>query len=388
MNWLGPFQKPVNRRIATAGISELPGMTHRQRKFIQNIATRKTFTDELMKRLIENKLPYHESKVAKRLAELTKKRVVRSLLLDTNVPYSLDRVIMIGGRTTSTPYRRPHCIFLDPDGNIVVGSNTPYTYKHEPDSVDRIQVFRYNDGVLLKSMCPSTNEIGNIKFRDGRVIFPQGKSIKFYEYSTGKMVRDNYLSPPPYISDFTDAPEGGIIMSFIESSITRGANTNTVTLVHTHWNGDEIRTVNIYDVDKSFNVCGLTFDKQGKLVVTLCSNNHAEVRIYDYKPFNSKEPYYKTRYFISSPWKTIILRNVNHPGMIAFNGSGNLLVTDKTGLVSIMTYPEGSLIHSFSCRTKDDTTPCTPIFITAGHNGDILVCDWENMCIKIFTQPV
>ena len=215
MKWLGPFQKPFVGRIASAGISEMRGMTPRQREFIQNIATRKSFTVEMMKRLIENKLPRHSNKVAKYLAEVARKRVVSSLLRDSD-SYVLDRVIMIGGPTTSTPYRWPHCMFLDPDGNIVVGSNTPYRFQDEP--ADRVQVFRYNDGKLLKSMCASTSEIGNIVFRDGFIIFPEGKKISFYNYSNGKMIQQLFKPEIEIYKGITVAPEGAMIMGFNQSS--------------------------------------------------------------------------------------------------------------------------------------------------------------------------
>ena len=155
--------------------------------------------------------------------------------------------------------------------------------------------------------------------------------------------------------------------------------------------GVEIDSVYIADIDKAFDLCGLTFDQQGKLVVTLCSDEKIDIRIYDYTPytpFNSKKP--SSAPFISTraPWKTIIFHSVNRPGMVSFDRNGNLLVTDTTGLVNIMKYPEGSLVQSIDCRAQSDTQPCTPIYVTAGHNGDILVCDKKNMCIKIFTPRV
>lgn len=384
MKWLGPFQKPFVGRIASAGISEMRGMTPRQREFIQNIATRKSFTVEMMKRLIENKLPRHSNKVAKYLAEVARKRVVSSLLRDSD-SYVLDRVIMIGGPTTSTPYRWPHCMFLDPDGNIVVGSNTPYRFQDEP--ADRVQVFRYNDGKLLKSMCASTSEIGNIVFRDGFIIFPEGKKISFYNYSNGKMIQQLFKPEIEIYKGITVAPEGAMIMGFNQSSYSG----TTVRIVRTDLKGVEIDSVYIADIDKAFDLCGLTFDQQGKLVVTLCSDEKIDIRIYDYTPytpFNSKKP--SSAPFISTraPWKTIIFHSVNRPGMVSFDRNGNLLVTDTTGLVNIMKYPEGSLVQSIDCRAQSDTQPCTPIYVTAGHNGDILVCDKKNMCIKIFTPRV
>ena len=380
MKWLGPFQKPIVGRIASAGISEMRGMTPRQRTFIQNIATRKSFTDEIMNRLIKNKLPYHANKVAKYLTDVGRKRVVSSLLLDTSAPYVLDRVIMIGGPTTSTPYRWPHCMFLDPDGNIVVGSNTPYRFQNEP--ADRVQVFRYNDGELLKSMCASTVEIGNIVFRDGFIIFPEGEMISFYNYSNGKMRQQLFKPEIEIYKGITVAPEGAMIMGFTSYY---DYNPTAVRIVRTDWKGGEIDSVYINNIDKAI-LCGLTFDQQGKLVVTLCSDEKIDIRIYDYTPFNPKKPSRAPFISTRAPWKTIIFHSVNRPGMVSFDINGNLLVTDTTGLVNIMKYPEGSLIQSFSCRTKDDTLTCTPNYVAAGHNGDIMVCDKKNMCIKIFTQ--
>jgi hypothetical protein len=382
MKWLGPLQKPIVGRIASAGISEMRGMTPRQRQFIQNIATRKSFTDEMMKRLIENKLPYHSNKVAKYLAEVARKRVVRSLLLDTSAPYVLDRVIMIGGPTTGTPYRWPHCMFLDPDGNIVVGSNTPYRFQDEP--ADRVQVFRYNDGELLKSMCASTAEIGNIVFRDGFIIFPEGKMISFYNYSNGKMRQQLFKPAIEIYKGITVAPEGAMIMGFTSYY---DYNPTAVRIVRTDWKGGEIDSVYINNIDKAI-LCGLTFDQRGKLVVTLCSDEKIEIRVYDYTPFNPKKP--SRAPFISShtPWKTMIFHNVNRSGMVAFDRNGNLLVTETSGLLKIVKYPEGSLVQSIDCRAQSDTQPCTPNYVTAGHNGDIMVCDKKNMCIKIFTQKL
>lgn len=381
MKWLGPLQKPIVGRIASAGISEMRGMTPRQRKLIQNIATRKSFTDEILKRLIVNKLPYHSNKVAKYLSEVGRKRVVKSLLLDPNA-YVLDRVIMIGGHKTGTSfYRWPHCMFLDPDGNIVVGSNTPYSFKDEP--ADRVQVFRYNDGELLKSMCASTVEIGNIVFRDGFIIFPEGKMISFYNYSNGKMIQQLFKPEIEIYKGITVAPEGAMIMGFTSYY---DYNPTAVRIVRTDWKGGEIDSVYICDTESGTDVtprlCGLTFDQQGKLVVTLCSDEKIDIRIYDYTPFNPKKPSRAPFISTRAPWK----RSVNRSGMVAFDRTGNLLVAETSGLLKIVKYPEGSLIQSIDCRAQSDTQPCTPIYVTAGHNGDILVCDKNNMCIKIFTQ--
>ena len=382
MKWLGPLQKPIVGRIASAGISEMRGMTPRQRKLIQNIATRKSFTDEILKQLIVNKLPYHSNKVAKYLSEVGRKRVVKSLLLDPNA-YVLDRVIMIGGHKTGTSffYRWPHCMFLDPDGNIVVGSNTPYSFQDEP--ADRVQVFRYNDGELLKSMCASTVEIGNIVFRDGFIIFPEGKMISFYNYSNGKMIQQLFKPEIEIYKGITVAPEGAMIMGFTSYY---QHNLTAVQIVRTDWKGGEIDSVYIDDIDKAFNLYGLTFDQQGKLVVTLRSDDKFDIRIYDYTPFNPKKP--SRAPFISNraPWKTMIFHSVS--GMVAFDRNGNLLVAETSGLLKIVKYPEGSLIQSIDCRAQSDTQPCTPSYVTAGHNGDILVCDKNNMCIKIFTQRI
>ena len=380
MKWLGPFQKPVVERIASAGISKMPGMTHRQRKFIQNIANRKSLTDEMLNRLIENKLPHHDNKMAKYLVETARKRVVRSLLLDANV-YGLDRVIMIGSHKTGTLYRWPHCMFLDPDGNIVVGSNTPHSFQDEP--ADRVQVFRYNDGGLLKSMCASTVEIGNIVFRDGFIIFPEGKKISFYNYSNGKMTQQLFKPEIEIYKGITVAPEGAMIMGFTSYY---NDNPTYVRIVRTDWKGVEIDSVYIDDIDKAFNLYGLTFDQQGKLVVTLRSDEKFDIRIYDYTPFNPKKP--SRSPFISNraQWKTMIFHSVS--GMVAFDRNGNLLVAETSGLLKIVKYPEGSLIQSIDCRAQSDTQPCTPSYVTAGHNGDILVCDKNNMCIKIFTQRI
>lgn len=378
MKWLGPFQKPVVGRIASAGISEMPGMARRQRKFIQNIAIRKSLTDEMLNRLIENKLPHRDNKMAKYLVETARKRVVRSLLLDANV-YGLDRVIMIGSHKTGTLYRWPHCMFLDPDGNIVVGSNTPYSFQDEP--ADRVQVFRYNDGMLLKSMCASTVEIGNIVFRDGFIIFPEGKKISFYNYSNGKMTQQLFKPEIEIYKGITVAPEGAMIMGFTSYY---NDNPTYVRIVRTDWKGVEIDSVYIDDIDKAFNLYGLTFDQQGKLVVTLRSDEKFDIRIYDYTPFNPKKP--SRAPFISNraQWKTMIFHSVS--GMVAFDRNGSLLVAETSGLLKIVKYPEGSLIQSIDCRAQSDTQPCTPSYVTAGHNGDILVCDKNNMCIKIFTQ--
>ena len=162
-------------------------------------------------------------------------------------------------------------------------------------------------------------------------------------------------------------------------------NPTAVRIVRTDWKGGEIDSVYINNIDKAI-LCGLTFDQQGKLVVTLCSDEKIDIRIYDYTPFNPKKPSRAPFISTRAPWKTIIFHSVNRPGMVSFDINGNLLVTDTTGLVNIMKYPEGSLIQSFSCRTKDDTVTCTPNYVAAGHNGDIMVCDKKNMCIKIFTQ--
>jgi len=380
MKWLGPFQKPFVGRIASAGISEMPGMTPRQRKLIQNIAARKSFTDEMIKRLIENELPHHSNKVAKYLAEVARKRVVKSLLLHSNA-YDLDRVIMIGG-PTSTPYRQPHCMFLDPDGNIVVGSNTPYSFQNEP--ADRVQVFRYNDGELLKSMCASTSGIGNIVFRDGFIIFPEGENISFYNYSNGKMIQQLFKPEIEIYRGIAFAPEGAMIMGFTSYY---DYNPTYVRIVRTDWKGVEIDSVYIENIDKA-NLCGLTFDQQGKLVVTLCSGEKIDIRIYDYTPFNPKKPSRAPFISTRAPWKTMIFHNVNRSGMVAFDRNGNLLVAETSGLLKIVKYPEGSLVQSIDCRAQSDTQPCTPIYVTAGHNGDILVCDKKNMCIKIFTPRV
>jgi hypothetical protein len=72
--------------------------------------------------------------------------------------------------------------------------------------------------------------------------------------------------------------------------------------------------------------------------------------------------------------------------MVAFDRNGNLLVAETSGLLKIVKYPEGSLIQSIDCRAQSDTRPCTPIYVTTGQDGDILVCDKMNMCIKIFAQ--
>ena len=377
--WLGPLQKSVVGRIASAGISEMRGMTSRQRKLIQTIATRKSFTDEILKRLIENKLQHYDNKMAKYLSEVGRKRVVRALLLDPNA-YVLDRVIMIGETGTLYRFNRwPHCMFLDPDGNIVVGSNTPYSFQDEP--ADRVQVFRYNDGMLLKSMCASTVEIGNIVFRDGFIIFPQGKMISFYNYSNGKMTQQLFKPEIEIYKGITVAPEGAMIMGFTSYY---NDNPTYVRIVRTDWKGGEIDSVYIDDIDKAFNLYGLTFDQQGKLVVTLRSDEKFDIRIYDYTPFNPKKP--SRAPFISNraPWKTMIFHSVS--GMVAFDRNGNLLLADTRGLLKIVKYPEGSLIQSIDCRAQSDTQPCNPTDVTAGQNGDILVCDKKNMCIKIFTQ--
>jgi len=382
MKWLGPWQKPVVGRIASAGITEMRGMAPRQRKLIQTIAIRKSFTNEIMKRLIENKLPHHSNKVAKYLSEVGRKRVVRALLRDDPNAYALDRVIMIGGGH-KTGTRWPHCMFLDPDGNIVVGSNTPHSFQDEP--ADRVQVFRYNDGKLLKSMCASTSEIGHIVFRDGFIIFPEGKKISFYNYSNGKMIQQLFKPEIEIYNGITVAPEGAMIMGFTSYY---DHNPTAVRIVRTDWKGGEIDSVYIENIDKAFafNLCGLTFDQQGKLVVTLCSDEKIDIRIYDYTPVNPKKPSRAPFISTRAPWKTMIFHNVKRSGMVAFDRNGNLLVAETSGLLKIVKYPEGSIVQSIDCRAQSDTKPCTPIYVTAGQDGDILICDKMNMCIKIFAQ--
>ena len=381
MNWLGPFKMPVARHLSAnasasaAEISGRPKMTHRQRKFLQNLATRKSFSDALIRNLIGRN---------RKFMNLAKKRVVSSLLLDTSVPYALDRVIMIGGHK-STPYRWPNSMFLDPDGNIVVGSNTPHSFQYVP--ADRIQVFRYSDGELLKSMCASTSEIGNMLFHDGFIIFPEGEKISFLNYSNGKKIQQQQPRPDIEIyNGITVAPDGCMLMGFNKPILGgRGGRDHIYyRIVRTDLkSGQEIDSVGVDDTDNDLNLCGLTFDPQGRLVATLCSHEKIEIRVYDYTPF--KKP---STNFIKL-WKTIIFHRVNRAGMAAFDRNGNLLVTDTTGLVNIMKYPEGSLIQSFECqqaKTKGVMSQCIPYCIIAGHNGDILVCDKKNMCIKIFTQ--
>jgi hypothetical protein len=271
-------------------------------------------------------------------------------------------------------------MFLDPDGNIVVGSNTPYRFQDEP--ADRVQVFRYNDGELLKSMCASTAEIGNIVFRDGFIIFPEGKMISFYNYSNGKMRQQLFKPEIEIYKGITVAPEGAMIMGFTSYY---DYNPTAVRIVRTDWKGGEIDSVYINNIDKAI-LCGLTFDQQGKLVVTLCSDEKIEIRVYDYTPFNLKKPSRAPFISTCAPCKRMIFHNVNRSEMVAFDRNGNLLVTETSGLLKNVKYPEGSLIQSIDCRAQSDTQPCTPIYVTAGHNGDIMVCDKKNMCIKIFTQ--
>lgn len=75
MQWLGPFQNQV---LAPPGSRH--SMTPRVRKILKSIASRKSFSDEIMKRLIGNQLPYHQSRAAKYLTEMTRRRVDRGLL--------------------------------------------------------------------------------------------------------------------------------------------------------------------------------------------------------------------------------------------------------------------------------------------------------------------
>lgn len=75
MQWLGPFQ---NQGLAPPGSRN--SMPPRVRKILKSIASRKSFSDEVMKRLIGNQLPYHQSRAAKYLTEMTRRRVDRGLL--------------------------------------------------------------------------------------------------------------------------------------------------------------------------------------------------------------------------------------------------------------------------------------------------------------------
>ena len=384
MKWLGHFQGRVARRLSANASAAEPfvpvfvnywdkkitpvyhtnGMTPRQRRFIQNIATRKSFTNEMMKRIIQNKLPY-DAKVAEYLKEVGMKRVVKALLLDTTAPYALERVIVVGDAR-----RYPRCAILDPDGNIVVTSNPPTSSK--PITTDHIQVFRYSDGAYLKAKYSSLSRnrkmIGDIAFREGDLISPdEDDNVEFLNYSNNK---DKGSFHHRHMSNhgITVAPDGGIIMCFNDIGLP--------IIVRFDDKGNEIGSLN---GSAFYGIGGLAFDPQGRLVVASSKDN--SVNVYDYKPYDPEN--IDTVVNFITHWNTFTF---NEPRSVAFNRNGNLLVLERSGLLKILKYPEGSLIQSIDCKATSDTSQCAPTCVSAGHNGDIMVCDRSNMCIKIFTQ--
>jgi hypothetical protein len=360
LNSLGPFKHNIARRLGSSGIPGMMSeMTAQQRRFLRKIATRKSFGDKIMKRLIHNNntSPYYHARALAHLKKMTTNRIASSLISDTTAPYGLDRVINVSGN--------PRCVILDSDGNIVVSINK------QGVSAERIHVFRYNDGEHLRTMHATSNPVGEIVFRnDKNLVFLEDRDITFLNYSNGRMNKQIFK---PHLSHHTitfDKDKKNIIMGFnrIDHEY-RMATFHGLVMIDAD-NGREISTA--FD-DKFRDIGGLTFDPQGRLVVILNST----VEIYDYMP--SKRPFIKN-------WRTINFHSDSKPHSVAFDENGNMLVVDANCVVGVFKYPEMKLLHSIDCRAKSDKRNCKSYSVTAGPNGDILVCDYINMCIKIFTQ--
>ena len=366
LNSLGPFKHNVARRLGRSRIPGMSEMTPQQRRFLRKIATRKSFGDEIMKRLVNNNntSPYYHARALAHLKKMATNRIASSLIGDPTAPYGLDRVINVGGN--------PRSVILDSDGNIVVSSNK------QGVSAERIHVFRYNDGEHLKSMHSTSNSIGELVFRKGQLVFSEDRHINFLNYSNGKMIRQFFKPSVNHNAITIDDPDENIIMGIIRAGHQYGRTFHGFVMIDA--NGREIGSV--LD-DKFSDIGGLAFDPQGRLVVILNST----VEVYDYKPYNQSSRF--ERPFISSrnPWKTIHFHTDSKPQSVAFDENGNMLVVDANCVVGVFKYPEMKLLHSIDCRAvSSDTQKCKSYCVTAGPNGDVLVCDYNNMCIKIFTQ--
>jgi hypothetical protein len=334
-------------------------MTPQQRRFLRKIATRKSFGDEIMKRLLNNNntSPYYHARALAHLKKMATNRIASSLISDPTAPYGLDRVINVSGN--------PRSAILDSDGNIVVSTNK------QGVSAERIHVFRYNDGVHLRSMRATSNPIGEIVFRKGQLVFSEDRDITFLNYSNGRMIKQIFKPNVNHDAITIDKAEKNIIMGFnrMDHQFSSSLTFHGIIM----FDADNGREIGSALDDKFRDIYGLTFDPQGRLVVILKST----VEIYDYMP--SKQPFIKH-------WKTINFHSDSKPHSVAFDENGNMLVLDANCVVGVFKYPEMKLIHSIDCRVESDTRKCKSYCVTAGQNGDVLVCDLNNLCIKIFTQ--
>lgn len=368
LNSLGPFERNVARRLGRSRIPGMSEMTAQQRRFLRKIATRKSFGDEIMKRLVNNNntSPYYHARALAHLKKMATNRIASSLIGDPTAPYGLERVINVSGN--------PRSAILDSDGNIVVSAN-----KHGV-SADHIHVFRYSDGEHLKSMHATSNSIGELVFRKGKgqLVFSEDRHINFLNYSNGRIIKQFFKPNVNHHAITIDGPDENIIMGIIRADHQYGRTFHGFVMIDA--NGREIGSV--MD-DKFSDIGGLAFDPQGRLVVILNST----VEVYDYKPYNQSSRF--ERPFISSrnPWKTIHFHTDNSkPQSVTFDENGNMLIVDANCVVGVFKYPEMKLLHSIDCRAVSDTRSCKSYCVSAGPNGDVLVCDYNNMCIKIFTQ--
>jgi hypothetical protein len=361
LNSLGPFKHNIARRLGRSRIPGMSEMTAQQRRFLRKIATRKSFGDEIMKRLINNNntSPYYRASTLAHFKKMATNRIARSIIADPTTPYGLDRVINVSGN--------PRCAILDSDGNIVVSSNK------QGVSAERIHVFRYNDGEHLRSMRATSNSIGEIVFRKGQLVFSEDRDITFLNYSSGRINKQFFKPNINHAAITIDKAEKNIIMGFNRMDHQFSSTLTFHGIIM--FDADNGREIGSALDDKFRDIYGLTFDPQGRLVVILNST----VEIYDYMP--SKQPFIKH-------WKTINFHSNSKPHSVAFDENGNMLVIDANCVVGVFKYPEMKLLHSIDCRGESDTRtrPCKSYCVTAGQNGDVLVCDLNNLCIKIFTQ--
>jgi hypothetical protein len=370
MNWLGPFKHNIVQRL---GQSRMPvgmnKMTKAQRKFLVKLATRKRFGDKIIQRLV-GVMPGYDSRIRNKLTTIANKRITNSIIADSTAPYGLERIIHVDGN--------PGSAILDSDGNIVVSSN-----KQSAMPVQRIHVFRYNDGAHLKSMHATSNSIGGLVFyshnHNDELIFSEDRHITFLNYHNEKRIRPYFKPSFNHNSIAVDA-NGNIIIGIARRDRSHQFDITYYGLVMIDNRGREID--NVFD-DKFRYITYITFDPQGRLVVILNSNEYNEIQIYNYTPRQINRPFILNR----PPWKVLRYNKDVNLKSVAFDTNGNMLVAVKCNIIVIKyNNLEPETIGYIDCSAESDTRQCSISCVTVAPNGDILVCDINNMCIKIFTN--
>lgn len=390
---MGKMRK-LNPEYEPPMLQHLVGMTPRQRMFI-----RKNLIQSALGRTLVRKFLLNMTRNAKQSSELIRKKIKRRKLCMSMAcaPYAFHRSV------GSKQLLLPECVVIGPDGNIVVSDT----------GNGRIQVFRYTDGVHLRTIrIRDIYSPGDITFdREGNLLVVDRYNNCFHvvNYADGTLTRTvRVIQQNPCA--IAVAPDGDILVHCTEVLPPRGRPASINRYSPAGNPTDSIGGWSYAGVGAWLRGNGgIAFDPNGSLVLACTDANL--VQVFDYTPravsgedgdaewARLTKQRMAGNYFASVS-RNLGIRNGNpgddpgkfsYPRSVAFDAEGRLVVADLGNKrVQVMKYPEGTDVNIIDCCVEGDKTDasgakmCTPYCVAIAPNGDIVVCDRTNGCIKIF----